>query len=133
MQKISARFPGKKILLVEDYFINQEIVQDMLELMECTVDIAEDGAEAIKKFDAKSYDLILMDIQLPEKDGYEVTRTIRTREQTEDKKPVTIVALTANAMVGDKEKCIEAGMNDYIAKPIELAILESVLKKYLPA
>lgn len=133
MQKISARFPGKKILLVEDYFINQEIVQDMLELMECSVDIAEDGAEAIKKFDTKNYDLILMDIQLPEKDGYEVTRTIRTKEQTEAKKPVTIVALTANAMVGDKEKCLEAGMNDYIAKPIELTVLESVLKKYLPA
>lgn len=130
MQKITANFPGKKILLVEDYFINQEIVQDMLELMGCTVDIAEDGDQALEKFDAKNYDLILMDIQLPKKDGYEVTRTIRRKEQEQSKKHTTIVALTANAMLGDREKCLDAGMDDYIPKPIELTTLESTLKKY---
>lgn len=133
MQKTSAKFSGKRILLVEDYFINQEIVQDMLELMDCSVDLAEDGAEALRKYEAKEYDLILMDIQLPEMDGYEVTREIRRKEKTDSKKHTTIVALTANAMVGDREKSLESGMDDYLAKPIELAKLESVLKKYLPS
>ncbi len=131
MTKIGSKFTGKRILVVEDYFINQEIVQDMLELMDCHVEIAEDGEEAIEKVDKNEYDLILMDIQLPEKDGYEVTREIRQQEKT-GKKRKTIVALTANAMAGDREKCIEAGMDDYLSKPIDLTKLESILKKYLP-
>ncbi len=129
MTKISAKFSGKNVLIVEDYFINQEIVQDMLELMDCHVEIAEDGKEAMTKVSDKKYDLILMDIQLPEKDGFEVTREIRKTEPASARTP--IVALTANAMAGDREKCLEAGMDDYIAKPIDITKLESILKKYL--
>lgn len=133
MSKIEARFPGKSVLVVEDYFINQEIVQDMLELMDCQVELAENGSEALEKLANRKYDMILMDIQLPEKDGYQLTREIREKEKSQDTKRTAIVALTANAMSGDREKCLEAGMDDYIAKPIDIASLETVLKKYLPA
>ncbi len=131
MQKISAKFPGKRILVVEDYFINQEIVQDMLEMMECSVELAEDGNEALEKHNEDKFDLILMDIQLPLKDGYEATQEIRQREKA-GKPRTPIVALTANAMAGDREKCIDAGMDDYLSKPVEISKLEAILKKYIP-
>ncbi len=132
MEKVTGKFSGKRILLVEDYFINQEILQDMLELMNCTVDVAEDGAEALRKYESNSYDIILMDIQLPQMDGYEVTKEIRKREEVAGKRHTAIIAVTANAMAGDREKSLEAGMDDYLAKPVELARLEGLLKKYLP-
>lgn len=110
-------FPGKKILVVEDYFINKEMMQDMLEALGCEVDTAEDGETALSKWSKNDYDLILMDIQMPIKDGYEVTREIRKQE--DGKKHTIILALTANALVGDKEKCLEAGMDDYLSKPID--------------
>jgi CheY-like chemotaxis protein len=129
MKSNPLKFPGKRVLLVEDYALNQEIVQDMLELMECQVDTAENGKQALELQEKNVYDVILMDVQMPEMDGYTTTQEIRKREA--GKKHSAILALTANALVGDREKCLEAGMDDYLAKPVDLDKLENVLKKYL--
>jgi len=130
MAKVTSKFPGKKILIAEDYFVNQEVTQDILELMEFTVDVAENGREALEKYEQSSYDAILMDVQMPEMDGFQTTAEIRKKEK--DGRRTPIIALTANAMSGDREKCLEAGMDDYLSKPIEATKLEEILKKYIP-
>jgi CheY-like chemotaxis protein len=130
MTKLSSRFPGKKALIVEDYFVNQEVTQDILELMGLNVDIAENGLEAIEKYKDNTYDLIFMDVQMPEKDGYETTKEIRKIEKSLNKK-TPIIALTANALSGDQEKCLAAGMDEYLTKPLDTTRIEAVLKKYL--
>ena len=130
MKKVTSKFPGKRALVVEDYFVNQEVTQDILELMGVDVEVAENGREALELYQNQKYDLIFMDIQMPEMDGYQTTREIR---RTEDEgSHVPIIALTANALSGDREKCLEAGMDDYISKPIEVEKIEEILKKYLP-
>ena len=129
MKKITSSFPGKKVLVAEDYFVNQEVTQDMLEMMDVEVDIAENGKIAVETHAANHYDLIFMDIQMPELDGYEATKQIRVKEGSEKHTP--IIALTANALVGDKEKCLNAGMDDYLSKPIEAEKLEDILNKYI--
>lgn len=131
MKKNFTQFSGKKALIVEDYFINQEVTQGILELMGFEVDLAENGREALERHDTHEYDIILMDIQMPEIDGYEATKKIRTREK--DAKRTPIIALTANALAGDKEKCLKAGMDDYISKPVEAEKLEDILQRYLPS
>jgi CheY-like chemotaxis protein len=131
MKKVTSKFPGKRALVVEDYFINQEVTQDILELMELDVEVAENGREALELYQKEKYDLIFMDIQMPEMDGYQTTKEIRRFENKE--KRVPIIALTANALSGDREKCLEAGMDDYISKPIEAEKIEEILKKYLPS
>lgn len=130
MGKVTAKFSGKKILVAEDYFVNQEVTQDILELMDFSVDIAENGKEALEKYESGTYDAILMDIQMPEMDGFQATAEIRKKEGNSKHTP--IIALTANALSGDREKCLEAGMDDYISKPIEAVKLEEILKKYIP-
>lgn len=130
MKKISSRFPGLKVLLVEDYFINQEVTKDILELMDCEVDIAEEGYEALRMALSKPYDLIIMDLQIPGIDGCEVTQKIRKQEGSRHS---TIVALTASALDGDREKCLAAGMDDYISKPMEAERLEEVLARFFPS
>lgn len=128
MKRISAEF-NAHILVVDDYIVNQELTKEMLEMMKCQVDVAEDGNEALSCYKDSQYDLIFMDVQMPGMDGYEVTRQIRALEGSEKHTP--IIAVTANALVGDKEKCIEAGMDDYISKPIKGSDLEIMLEKYL--
>ena len=113
-------FQNKKILLVEDEPSNQELMLDIFENLGCIIHIAEDGNQAIQKFNENTYDLILMDAQMPDKDGYQTTREIRQIEKERYSKPTPILALTANALSGDREKCLEAGMNDYASKPINL-------------
>ena len=130
MKKISKKFPGKKVLIAEDYIINQEVTQEILKLMDfAVIDLAENGIEALDQYNHTEYDVILMDIQMPEKDGYEVTKEIRQREGST--KHTIIIALTANALTGDREKCLAAGMDDYISKPIEAEKLEDILDKYI--
>ena len=129
MKKITASFAGKTLLVADDYVVNQELTKEMLEMMDCEVDIAEDGKEAFDMYNENSYDLIFMDVQMPEMDGYETTRKIRDIEGKD--KHIPIVAITANALTGDKEKCIESGMDDYISKPIKGEILEEMLTRYL--
>ncbi len=126
MKQITEKFTGKKVLVAEDYLVNQEVTQDILELMDVEVRIAENGKEVLDKCETDQYDLILMDIQMPEMDGYQACRELRKRGSE-----IPIIALTANALPGDREKCIESGMDDYISKPIEASKLEEVLKKYL--
>lgn len=128
MKKISAKF-NATVLVVDDYIVNQELAKEMLEMMGCQVDVAEDGNEALRMYKENDYDLMFLDVQMPEKDGYQLTREIRQIE-TGNKHSI-IIAITANALVGDKEKCLEAGMDDYISKPIKGADLEIMMEKYL--
>lgn len=131
MKKITADFKGKKALVVDDYYINQELTKEMMEMMGCVVDVAEDGVVALSKYKNNHYDVIMMDVQMPELDGYEVTKKIREYEASGGKKPTIIIAITANAMQGDREKCLESGMDDYISKPLRGEQLEKTLTKYL--
>ncbi|HTI70121.1 MAG TPA: response regulator [Candidatus Limnocylindria bacterium] len=118
-----------KILIAEDNRVNWKLAALLLEKLGYTVDHAPDGAEAVKACEVKSYDLILMDCQMPNMDGYEATHRIRATERPG--RPVRIVAMTANAMQGDREKCIAAGMDDYLSKPIRLEDLKGCLDKHL--
>lgn len=125
-------FTGKRILLAEDVQINQEIVATLLEDTGIAIEFAETGIEAVAKFKAgyHKYDLILMDIHMPEMDGYEASRQIRKLDP-EEARSVPIVAMTANVFSEDIEKCRAAGMNDHISKPIDLVDMMKKLKKYL--
>ena len=119
------------ILLVEDSRVNQMVAKAMLHKMGFNVDVAENGLEALDALGSQPYDLVLMDCQMPEMDGYEATRIIRSGSRQTIKKDVPIVAMTANAIVGDREKCLGAGMNDYLTKPIIPERLLSSLEKWL--
>lgn len=121
------------ILLVEDNAINQEIARNMLEQLGKSITVASDGSEALTKLKQKPdyFDLVLMDCQMPVMDGYETARSIRSGGAGDNYKRVTIVALTANAMQGDRQKCIEAGMDDYLTKPITLEALSESLIHHL--
>ncbi len=121
-------FKGFKALLVEDNVINQQVAYHILIETGLAIETADNGLEAVKKIEKNNYDLILMDIQMPEMDGYEATRVIRDRLK---KTNLPIIAMTAHAMRGDKEKCLQAGMNDYIPKPIDKNQMMSVIKTYL--
>ena len=101
----------------------------MLEKLGYRVDVAPDGRQAVEMYETISYDLVFMDCQMPEMDGYEATGEIR--KLSGPKSEVPIIAMTANAMPGDREKCMDAGMNDYMAKPIQLVELEKVCEQWI--
>lgn len=119
------------ILLVEDNVVNQLVAQHLLEAEGLTIDIAENGKRAIEALvnsdHQKPYTVVLMDCQMPEMDGYEATRLIRAGEAGPQYKAVPIVALTANAMQGDRQKCADAGMTGYLSKPLNLDDLKVCL------
>ena len=121
-----------RILLVEDNLTNQQVMSGILENLGLTVDIAVNGREAVEILTAGDYDLVLMDVQMPEMDGLEATRRIRSPESAVVNPQVPIVAMTAHAMPGDREKCLAAGMNDYLAKPFSPATLVDALLNWLP-
>lgn len=123
-------FAGKRILLVDDELSNRMVAKGMLDKLTCDIDWAENGKQGLQKLIQNQYDLVFMDCQMPEMDGYDATRTYRLLERT---RPHTtpIIAMTANAMKGDKEKCIEAGMDDYLAKPVTLNHIRLMLAKWL--
>ncbi|MCM1089450.1 MAG: response regulator [Muribaculum sp.] len=128
-----ADFSGKRILLVEDNELNREIAQVILEESGFLVDTAPDGTDAVaimEKAEENYYDAILMDVQMPTMDGYEATRTIR-RLPRKDVQSLPIIAMTANALEEDKEAALMNGMNAHIAKPLDMDIFISVLKKFL--
>ena len=119
------------ILLVEDNPVNQEIALLMLETLGCSVTVAQNGREAVEHAQTVPYDLILMDCQMPEMDGFEATRLIRAWEQSRVRTAVPIVALTAHATPGDREQCLAAGMNAYISKPFSMEHLRATLASWL--
>ncbi len=117
------------VLLVEDNLVNQKLAMTVLEnKMGCSVTVAANGLHCLAALQTKSFDLIFMDCQMPEMDGYEATKCIRELEG--DLAQIPIVAMTANVMAGDKEKCFQAGMDDFISKPIKFAKVHEVLLKY---
>jgi PAS domain S-box-containing protein len=117
-----------RILVVEDNVVNQKMVVRMLEKMGCSVDVAGNGLEAVRMVEQLSYDLVFMDCQMPEMDGYEATAEIRRRQGSSKHTP--IVAMTANAMQGDRERCIDAGMDDYVAKPVKKEAVSEAIEKW---
>ncbi|MEK9142567.1 MAG: ATP-binding protein, partial [Nitrospirota bacterium] len=119
------------VLLAEDNPVNQEIALLMLETLGCSVTVAQNGREAVDQAQTTTYDLILMDCQMPELDGFEATRLIREWEQSNSRSATPIVALTAHATPGDREQCLAAGMNEYITKPFSMDHLRAVLTSWL--
>jgi len=156
MKEAIKKIRGSRILLVEDNFINQQVAEEILKGADVILGIVSNGKDAIEAVRNKSFSAVLMDIQMPGMDGYEATKRIREiEEQKRDKgaeeqrgrglednplplypsnpspNPLPIIAMTAHAMKGDREKCIEAGMNDYVAKPIDTAQLYITLAKWI--
>jgi signal transduction histidine kinase/DNA-binding response OmpR family regulator len=128
----AARAPLRaRVLLAEDNAVNAEIAQEMLRMLGCSAVLAGDGGEAVQHFRAQRFDLILMDCQMPGTDGYEATRQIRAIEAAEARPRRTpIIALTANALSGDREHCVAAGMDDYLAKPYHETQLRALIRHW---
>ncbi|MCB9058680.1 MAG: response regulator [Calditrichae bacterium] len=122
-------YSEKRILIAEDNMVNQKVAIKLLQRLGYNADCVHNGKEAVKAVQSQSYDIVLMDVQMPEMDGLDATRSIRSGENSDYRIP--IIAMTANAMKGDREKCIEAGMDDYISKPIKPDHLGAVLKNWL--
>lgn len=118
-----------RVLLVEDNPVNQDVAIGMLEQLGCEVTLATDGQDAVARGKAQKYDIVLMDCQMPTMDGYEATRQLKSSGALNA--PTPIVALTANAMDGDREKCLLAGMDDYVAKPVRTQVLSHMIGKWV--
>ncbi|MGI3146139.1 ATP-binding protein [Pseudomonas aeruginosa] len=119
---------GQEILLVEDNPVNQTVIEAMLRSLGYRVTLVADGIQAVRSAERQRYDAILMDCRLPVLDGYSATREIRAQENG---RQVPIIALTANALQGDRENCLQAGMNDYLAKPFKRAELQRILQRWI--
>lgn len=128
-------YGGTRVLLVEDNPVNQEVARVMLQDLGCTVGLAANGRQALLELAQAHYDLVLMDCQMPEMDGFEAVRRLRDRTQTEyswtTRADVPVVALTANALAGDAARCLEAGFSDYLAKPFKQQQLSQLLGRWL--
>ncbi len=120
--------PTLKVLVVEDNLTNRKVATSLLAKLGCSIDVAVDGVEAVERVQAHDYDLVFMDCQMPRMDGYEATETIRRLEGAAGE--VTIIAMTANAMSTDRDRCLACGMNDYIAKPIRLDRLRAMVEQW---
>jgi two-component system sensor histidine kinase/response regulator len=131
----TATVEGVRILLAEDNSVNRRVALDQLEKLNYAANAVADGLEVLRSLEKISYGVILMDCQMPEMDGYETTRAIRKREQSLDKlcpwkSPVYIIAMTANAMQNDREKCLAVGMDDYLSKPDQASELKAALERW---
>ena len=125
------QYPGAKVLAVEDMKMNMMLIKKVLGKFGVDLDTAEDGREALNKMKTTEYDIVFMDCQMPEMDGFEATVEIRKYEGRKKRKPVPIVALTADAMIGDKDKCLTHGMNDYINKPFKESEIGDALERWV--
>ncbi|HVU22694.1 MAG TPA: response regulator [Opitutus sp.] len=119
-------FPSLRLLVAEDNLVNQKVITKLLEKLGCRTDVVMDGAQALAAIERGRYDIVFMDVQMPEMDGYEATRLIRQRLPAE--RQPWIVALTANSLSGDREKCLEAGMDEFLSKPVTLSSVARILK-----
>ncbi|MCP4291420.1 MAG: response regulator [bacterium] len=131
-EKLDKKIDGPQILVAEDNPFNQKVALGMFNLLGCQVEVANDGIEAVAKVSENDYDIIFMDCQMPNMDGYEATRAIRALED-KGRASTTIIAMTANALSGDKRTCYEAGMNDFLSKPINKTMLADMLSKWSQA
>jgi len=121
-----------RVLIVEDNLTNQQVAMSILLRMGLEADMVANGEEALRALASQDYDLVLMDVQMPVMDGLEATRMIRSTECAVRNHQITIIAMTAHAIEGDRQKCLEAGMNDYVSKPVSPQALAEVLIKWLP-
>lgn len=126
--KVVSNFKGRRILLVEDNKTNREVAMNLLDDVQLSVDCAVNGKEAVEAIKNNTYDLVLMDVQMPQMDGITATEIIRKELNCQ----TSIVAMTAHAMQGDKDKCLAVGMNDYLTKPIDVEHFYQTLEKWLP-
>ena len=124
---------GLRLLVVDDNHINQLVLQRMLQRMDCQIDFANNGAEAVKMVAQKFYDGVLMDCQMPVMDGYSATQQIRITEAAERTRRIPIIALTAYAMPSDRAKCLTAGMDEYLSKPVRVEELKRIMRLCIPA
>jgi CheY-like chemotaxis protein len=132
MEKITKRFRAS-ILLIDDHAINRDVVCQMLQLMGCDVTIAENGRVGLDLLESHRYDLLLVDLQMPEMSGYETAEHIRNLEIRKQRPHAPMLAISANIFSdNDRERCVEFGMNDCVAKPVTSAMLAQVLERYLP-
>jgi CheY-like chemotaxis protein len=125
------RFAGERVLLVEDNLTTQQIGKAMLRQRGLEVVIASNGLEAVAALEREQYAIVLMDVQMPELDGFEATRRIRHREAAEGRPRTPIIALTAHALPADRQKCLDAGMDDYLVKPYSGASLSAIVARWL--
>ena len=126
-------FAGARVLLTEDNVVNQKLARRLLERLGIEVDVAGNGLEALHELQRKDFDAVLMDCQMPEMDGYETTRRLRGLNGKVRNPKIAVIALTAHALATDRAKCLDAGMDDYLTKPINPSHLERALRKAMPA
>ena len=124
-------FHGRRVLLVEDNLVNQKVALGMLKKFEVEVTVAGHGLEALAAIEQTPFDLVLMDCQMPKMDGFTAARELRQREATGQRPRLPVIAMTANAMEGDRERCLSAGMDDYLGKPVLLLNLQAALERWL--
>jgi two-component system sensor histidine kinase/response regulator len=135
-RKGNERFDGVRVLLVEDNRVNQMVTKEMLKRRGFQISVAENGRHALDQLENEAFDLILMDVQMPVMDGLEATRNIRlieenARHEGANYKHIPIIAMTANAMQGDERTCLDAGMDAYVAKPLDINLLIERIKLFI--
>ena len=128
-----AGFANARILLADDNLTNQQVGVGILKKLGLSADVAANGEEAVRALETVHYDLVLMDVQMPEVDGYQASRRVREPGSRVLDRQIPIIAMTAHASKSDREKCLAAGMNDYLTKPVEIRALVAALKKWLPS
>jgi CheY-like chemotaxis protein len=129
---LSAQYDKLRLLVAEDHSLSQKVIRSMLEKLGAQVDIVGNGLEAVAAVRNKPYDLVFMDCEMPEMDGFEATRQIRAWERTQSSRPLPIIALTAHVLHIHKEHALACGMNAHVGKPVEIKHLRDILTRFLP-